>query len=71
VADDTLGEAHEALVARLARDGRRQVGAAVIGALATDDVAARRFFHNVEIEMHEADGRIDGGRSAGGEENTG
>ena len=67
---DVGGEAHVGLVARLAGDGGGQVRAAVIGVGARDDVAPGLLAQEVEIEMDEADRRIDRGRAAGGEEHA-
>jgi hypothetical protein len=63
-------EIEQAAVAGLAGDGGREIGAAVIGGLARDDVLLPRPADVVEIELDEAQRGIDGGRAAGREEDV-
>ena len=63
-------EIEQAAVAGLAGDRGREIGAAVVGVLAGDDVFLLRPADVIEIELDEAQRRIDGGRAAGGEEDV-
>ena len=66
--DDVGDEIEIAAVARLSRDGGREICGAVIGVFARDDVLLLRPAMEVVVELDEAQRRIDGRRSAGGEE---
>ena len=68
VVDGVGDEVETALVGRLAAQRRGQVGRAVVGVPAADDVLLLRPALHVVVELHEAHRRIDGGRAAGGEE---
>src|SRR5262249_53890125 len=61
-------EIEQAAVARLARDRGRQIGAAVIGVFAGDDVLLLRLADEVEIELDKTERRVDRSRAARGEE---
>ena len=67
VVDEVVLERHEILVPRLARAGGGQIGAAVVGVMARDDVLLLRPAEHVVQEHREAQRRIDRGRAAGGE----
>ena len=68
VVDGVLLEIQIAAVARLAGDGGAEIGAAVIGIFPGDDVLLLRLAGEVEEVLNEAQGGIDGGGPAGGEE---
>ncbi len=61
---------HHAAIRHLARHRCRELRAAVIGVFTRDDVLLGRLADEVEIEVHEPQGRVRRGRAAGGEEHA-